>query len=753
MQSLEPKMNRTILKISKALPTACLLGLSLLCTGLTIETVIAQAETITKTESESAKTPNLIFVLSDDIAQGDLGCYGQKLIKTPRLDQMAKEGTRYLQAYCGTSVCAPCRSSFFTGLHSGHCPVRGNYEVPPEGQFPLPDETVTIAEVAKATGYSTATFGKWGMGNFDSTGSPFKQGVDHFFGYNCQRHAHSYFPTYLYSDDQPFILPGNNGRDVGETYAQELIQNDMLKWLRTNAKDPFLMFYAITLPHGRHEIDDHGIYKDKPWTEKQKSYAAQVTRVDTDMGELVDTLRELGIAENTLIIFIGDNGSSFDPESEIGKRFDQASNGLRGYKRGMYEGALRQAAIAWWPGTVPAKRVDDQPWAIWDIMPTFVELADAPKPKGYETDGFSLLKYLKGGPAPKRDYFYWELHLQTPIQAARFGNWKAVRNGITKPIEIYDLVNDVSESNDLAAERPDLVEKAKTIFAEAHRPDPSWPLEGPPAERKLVSKKTWKIKRQRDKTGWIPPNAKTMQEMGIKIPYSIAPAQDKWYQKYRTQQNAPEPADMILNTDAEPDLSEGFTSLFNGTDLEGWTPRGGSCKFEARDGVLIGTCVPKSQSTYLCTDRNDYRNFIFTCDMKWEVDGNSGVMFRSSSRMDKEKEIVFGPQVEMEGFQNKDRFWSGGIYGQSCGGYFYPLWLKEHQAARDALKTEGWNRVTVLADGNTVKSWVNGVPAAHWEDDGTYPEGFFGLQVHKGKQGTILWRNIQIKELPHDESE
>ncbi len=463
-------------------------------------------------ERPVAKKPNFIFVLSDDIAQGDLGCYGQKLIQTPRLDQMAAEGTRYMQAYCGTSVCAPSRSSFFTGLHTGHCPVRGNYEVPPEGQLPLPANSVTIAEVAKSAGYSTATFGKWGMGFFDSTGSPFKQGVDHFFGYNCQRHAHSYFPTYLFDDDQPFVLPGNDGKKVGKTYAQDLIQKDMIQWIRSHANEPFMMFYAITLPHGRHEIDDHGIYSNKEWTDKQKSYAAQVTRIDSDMGELVDTLKELGIERNTLIVFSGDNGSSFNPKSEIGKRFDQASNGLRGYKRGMYEGALRQAAFAWWPGTVPAGRIDEQPWAFWDLMPTFVEMSGAKPPAGYETDGQSLLGYLKGGDAPKRDYFYWELHKGGgAIQAARFDDWKAVRNGVKKPIEIYDLNSDPGESNDLAASRKDLVAKAREILSVAHRPDPNWPLEGPSDLQKELSKKAWAIKRKRDNEGWIPENATRMK--------------------------------------------------------------------------------------------------------------------------------------------------------------------------------------------------------------------------------------------------
>lgn len=460
-----------------------------------------------KAERPSDDRPNMIFILSDDVAQGDLGCYGQEIIQTPRLDQLAAEGTRYLQAYCGTSVCAPSRASFFTGLHSGHCPIRGNYEVPPEGQLPLPAETVTIAEVAKAAGYSTATFGKWGMGFFDSTGSPLKQGVDHFFGYNCQRHAHSYFPTYLYDDDRPFRLPGNNGRDVGETYAQELIQKDMIKWVRENGEEPFLLFYALTLPHGRHEIDDFGIYADKPWTDRQKAYASQVTRLDSDIGELVDTLNEMGIGKNTLIVFSGDNGSSFNPQSEMGRLFKQANNGLRGFKRGMYEGALRQAAIAWWPGTVPAGRVDDQPWAFWDLMPTFVELSQASPPEGYETDGKSLVAYLQGGDVPQREYFYWELHLDKPIQATRFGDWKAVRKGIDKPIELYDLGTDAGEQNNVSGEHPDLIEQARKIFEMAHRPDPNWPIQERSEEHRARAQEAWAITRERVKATYVPEDA------------------------------------------------------------------------------------------------------------------------------------------------------------------------------------------------------------------------------------------------------
>jgi len=431
--------------------------------------------------------PNLIFILSDDLAQGDLGCYGQKLIQTPNLDRMAKEGTRYLQGYCGTTVCAPSRSVLMTGLHTGHCPIRANREVQPEGQKPLPAGTITVAKVLKDAGYATACCGKWGMGMFDTTGSPLKVGFDHFFGYNCQRHAHSYFPAYLYNDDQRFELPGNTGKGMGNTYAQNLIADETLKFVRANKEKPFFLYYSITLPHGTFQIDDQGIYKDKPWTETQKNYAAMVTRLDSDVGRLLALLKELKIDENTLVMLAGDNGSSFDPKSEVGKLFEQAANGLRGFKRGLYEGALRQAALARWPGQVPAGRVSDEPWAFWDFLPTAAELAGAKIPAEYQPDGLSLVSFLKGGPAPKRDHFYWELHEGTSLQAARFGDWKVVRNGPESPIELYDLKTDAAESKNLAAEKPDLLAKAEALMKSSRTEHPDWPL---------VQKKAGKAKKK-----------------------------------------------------------------------------------------------------------------------------------------------------------------------------------------------------------------------------------------------------------------
>ena len=429
--------------------------------------------------------PNIIFILSDDLAQGDLGVYGQKLIATPNLDRMAAEGTRYTQAYCGTSVCAPSRASLMTGLHSGHSPVRGNWEIAAgEGQLPLPESTVTVAQILKSAGYATACMGKWGMGMFNTTGSPLKKGFDHFFGYNCQRHAHSYFPTYLYNNDQQFELPGNDGKGVGKTYAQNLIQDDVLKWVRAKKDTPFFLYYAITLPHGRHEIDSFGAYADKPWTPQQKAYAAQVTRIDKDVGELAALLKELKLDEKTLIMLAGDNGSSFAPNSEIGKIFEQDSNGLRGFKRGLYEGALRQASFARWPGVVPAGRVSDEPWAFWDFLPTAAELVGAKIPAECKTDGHSLVPFLKGGAAPKRSHFYWELHERKPIQAVRFGDWKAVKNGPDSEVELYDLATDAGEKTNIAAQKPDVLAKAVELMKESHTPDENWPLSGVAEKRK-----------------------------------------------------------------------------------------------------------------------------------------------------------------------------------------------------------------------------------------------------------------------------
>jgi len=299
------------------------------------------------------------------------------------------------------------------------------------------------------------------MGMFDTTGSPLKQGFDHFYGYNCQRHAHDYFPTHLFDDDRRVELPGNPGKGIGQTYAQDLIADETLRWVRRQKERPFFLFYAVTLPHGNYEINSTGLYADKPWTDRERTYAAMVTRLDSDVGRLMDLLVELGIDRDTLVILTGDNGSSFQPDSPLGKRFNQASNGLRGFKRSLYEGALRQAAIARWPGQVPAGAVRDEPWAFWDFLPTAAELAGVRLPQEQRTDGLSLASFLRGGPAPARESFYWELHEGKPLQAVRFGDWKAVKNGPDAELELYDLAKDPVESRDLAPEYPERVSRMR----------------------------------------------------------------------------------------------------------------------------------------------------------------------------------------------------------------------------------------------------------------------------------------------------
>ena len=437
----------------------------------------------------AADKSNIIFVLSDDLAQGDLGCYGQKLIQTPNLDRMAAEGTRFTQAYSGTTVCAPSRASLMTGLHMGHCPIRANREIGAEGQMPLPAGTFTVAQLLKDAGYATACIGKWGMGMFDTTGSPLKMGFDHFFGYNCQRHAHSYFPAFLYNDDRRFALEGNDGKGVGKTYAQNLIADETLKFVRQNQGRPFFLYYSVTLPHGNYEIDDQGIYKDKPWTKQQKNYAAMVTRLDSDVGRLLALLKELRLDDKTLVLLAGDNGSSFPPDSELGRHFQQAANGLRGYKRELYEGGLRQAALVRWPGVVPAGRVSDEPWAFWDFLPTAAELAKAKLPESFKPDGFSLVGMLRGGPAPKRDYFYWELHEGKPLQAVRLGDWKAVRNGAGAALELYNLVSDRGEQQNVAAQYPERVAEMEALMKSARTDSPDWPLRAAAGKAQAKKKK------------------------------------------------------------------------------------------------------------------------------------------------------------------------------------------------------------------------------------------------------------------------
>jgi len=420
-----------------------------------------------KTRAGLPEKPNLIFILCDDLSMGDLGCFGQKKIQTPNIDRMATEGTRFTQLYSGTSVCAPARCSLMTGLHLGHAAIRANRELKPEGQYPLPSGTFTVAQLLKSAGYTTACIGKWGLGMFDTTGSPLKLGFDHFYGYNCQRHAHDYFPTYLYNESVRFPLDG-------KTYSQNLIADDAIAWVRKSRSQPFFLYYAITLPHANYEIDDLGIYANRDWAKVEKTYAAMVTRLDRDVGRLLGLLKELKLDEKTLVILsAGDNGSAFDPESGPGTFFAQ-SHGLRGAKRTMYEGGLRQGGIVCCPGIVPAGRVSDEPWAFWDFLPTAAQLSGAPLPAGRHFDGYSVVPLLTGGAAPERNFFYWELHEPHFMQALRSGDWKIVKPSPQNPAELYDLRHDPGERTNLAGREPNRLKQLTKLMVGARVNSPDW---------------------------------------------------------------------------------------------------------------------------------------------------------------------------------------------------------------------------------------------------------------------------------------
>jgi len=424
--------------------------------------------------AQSVSKPNIIFVLADDLGYGDLGCYGQQRIQTPHIDRLAAEGMRFTDAYAGSTVCAPSRCCLMTGLHTGHALVRGN------GNRPPLDEDVTVAEVLKKAGYKTGCFGKWALGEAQTPGIPNEQGFDEFFGYYSQTHAHTYYPTHLWRNRTYQLLRDNRGAR-NEAYSHDLITDAAFDWISQTAGDPFFCYLAYTIPHADNElgadtgdgqpVPDYGPYANEPWPSAEKGFAAMITRMDRDIGRLVELLKEKGVDQDTLILFSSDNG----PHREGGHSpaFFESQGGLRGIKRDFYEGGIRVPAIARWPGKVKAGAVSEQPWAFWDFLATAADIAGVEAPP---TDGISILPTLLGREQPQHEYLYWEIVIQGAMQAARIGKWKGVRYALDKPIEIYDLSQDRAERNDLAARHPEVVRRVEQVFAEAHVDSDRFPL-------------------------------------------------------------------------------------------------------------------------------------------------------------------------------------------------------------------------------------------------------------------------------------
>ncbi len=436
------------------------------------------------------KAPNVIFILADDLGYGDLGCTGQTRFETPEIDALASSGVMFTQHYAGCSVSAPSRSSLVTGLHSGHSPVRGNKEIMPEGQYPLPEGTFNVFGIMKEKGYKTGVFGKWGLGYPGSEGRPSAQGVDEFFGYNCQRMAHTYYPEYLWYNDEKFFLEGNAGDGCGD-YAQYLIHDRSLDFIRDNADRPFFLMITFVLPHAELRIpeDEKAAFKDKFLPEKvyagcvpgspgnkagdyarqeecHEAFAAMVSLLDRQVGDVRRLLDSLGIADNTLVIFTSDNG----PHSEGGADPDyfRSSGGFRGIKRDLYEGGIRVPFIASWPGVIEEGSSSDHISAFWDFLPTMADLTNADVPEC--TDGISYLPSLTGkGCQSEHEYLYWEFHEAGGRQAVRQGDWKYVLYNVKEsPVaELYNLADDPGETVNLASEHPDIVKKMQTILASA----------------------------------------------------------------------------------------------------------------------------------------------------------------------------------------------------------------------------------------------------------------------------------------------
>ena len=469
--------------------------LKFLILGIAISNLVLLSCNSGKTEKstevqQQSKRPNIIYILADDLGYGDLSCYGQRHFSTPNIDKLAAEGIKFTQHYSGSTVCAPSRSSLMTGLHTGHTPIRGNKEWKPEGQWPMSAETYTMAEMLKKAGYVTGAFGKWGLGYPGSEGDPNNQGFDEFYGYNCQRIAHNYYPFHMWHNQEKVLLEGNEGKGRG-TYGPDPIHQQALKFLEDNKDKEFFMFYPSAIPHAElfaperylekyrgkfmpekayKGVDDGenlklGPYGSQP--ESHAAFAAMVNYLDDQVGELIDKLSELDLDENTIIIFTSDNG----PHMEGGADPDYFdSNGiLKGYKRDLYEGGIRVPMIVWWPGKIAAGSQTNHVSAFWDVMPTVAQITGIDKPQ--KIDGISFLPVLVGEQQEEHDYLYWEFHERGGRQALRKGDWKLVQYNVNKsprkPFELYNLKDDPGEENDLAKVEPEKLKELSELLKNA----------------------------------------------------------------------------------------------------------------------------------------------------------------------------------------------------------------------------------------------------------------------------------------------
>lgn len=466
--------------------------------ALTLYLLSAHAQSAANTLSASRK-PNIIFILADDLGYGDLGCYGQTKIKTPNIDKLASEGIRFTDCYAGSTVCAPSRCALMTGLHTGHARIRGN-----RAGLALASDDLTVAEVLKQAGYHTALVGKWGLGDEGSTGVPNRQGFDEFVGYLNQTHAHDYYTDHLWRYDSRSgfdgreELPENRAGQKG-LYTPDLFTMAATNFIRINKPDqfnnyrPFFLYLAYIIPHANDEegqrsgngmqVPSDAPYSYEAWPQVEKNKAAMITRMDRDIGGLMELLQKLKIDGNTVVLFTSDNGPH--KEGGVDPKFFESSGKLRGIKRDLYDGGIRVPMIVRWPAKIKAGRVSDQIWAFWDFLPTAAEIAGVKAPE--KIDGVSMLPALLGQSQTNQHAFlYWEFHERGFQQAARMGDWKAVRPQAEEKLELYNLKTDINEKENVAKNNPELVEKFEAYFKTARTESEHFPI------RKQAEKKAKK---------------------------------------------------------------------------------------------------------------------------------------------------------------------------------------------------------------------------------------------------------------------
>ena len=467
-----------------------------------------------------AKKPNIIFIMADDLGWTELGSYGQKIIKTPYLDQLALEGMRFTSNYSGNAVCAPSRCVLMTGKHPGRAFVRDNKAAKPEGQHPIPDSEVTIGELLQKEGYTTGAFGKWGLGNTWSTGNPTKQGFNRFFGYNCQAHAHSYYPATLWSDNELYKLknkppiPGHaslpKGSDPtdpriydvfkGQDYAPDRINEQALAFIRKNKNKPFYLYYPTVIPHVALHVPDEELkpylaqkWNDPPFTRSKgygytphftprAAYAAMITRMDRYIGNVLNLVKELGLEQNTIVVFTSDNGTTH-LKLEVDYDFFESVKPLRGLKGSLYEGGIRVPLIVKWPGKVKAGSTSDFRTGFEDWMPTLLDLIGAQTKAPENIDGISIASEILGKNQPARKFLYREFTGYGGQQAVWMGNWKGVRQNMLRKnnknplkVELYNLKRDISESNNVAANNPEILAQIQKIMKEQHTVSADFPF-------------------------------------------------------------------------------------------------------------------------------------------------------------------------------------------------------------------------------------------------------------------------------------